>query len=145
MPEKSWLDSRQRHFVLPFKPSRPALESTQPPVRWVSVGSSVQEERPERKAEFSPPTDTDGNKEWRYNFMACTGTTLPLLYCTSVPHKCLLKHIIEGQREKQMAGRRGRIHRQLLDDLKIKAGYRKLNGEALDRTLENSLLEEAID
>jgi hypothetical protein len=77
--------------------------------------------------------------------MACTGTTLPLLYCTSVPHKCLLKHIIEGQREKQMAGRRGRIHRQLLDDLKIKAGYRKLNGEALDRTLENSLLEEAID
>ena len=33
---------------------------------------------------------------------------------------CLLKHIIEGQTEegKEVAGRRGRRSRQLLDDLK---------------------------
>jgi len=50
---------------------------------------------------------------------------------------CLLKHIIEGQIEEriEMAGRRGRRRKQLLDDLKEKIGYCKLKEEALDRTV----------
>ena len=50
---------------------------------------------------------------------------------------CLLKHIIEGQIEEriEMAGRRGRRRKQLLDDLKEKIGYSHLKEEALDRTV----------
>jgi hypothetical protein len=54
---------------------------------------------------------------------------------------CLLKHVIEGKLEGriEMAGRRGRRRKQLLDDLKEKRRYCKLKEEALDRTVENSL------
>jgi hypothetical protein len=50
---------------------------------------------------------------------------------------CLLKHVIEGKIEGRigMTGRRGRICKQLLDDLKEKGRYRKLKEEALDRTV----------
>jgi hypothetical protein len=50
---------------------------------------------------------------------------------------CLLKHVIEGKLEGriEMTGRRGRRHKQLLDDLKEKKRYCKLTEEALDRTL----------
>jgi hypothetical protein len=46
---------------------------------------------------------------------------------------CLLKQIIE--RKVQVMGRRGRKHKQLLDDLKEKRRSWKLKEEALDRTL----------
>ena len=41
---------------------------------------------------------------------------------------CLLKHVIEGKIEGRIegTGRRGRIHEQLLDDVKEKRGYWKL-------------------
>jgi hypothetical protein len=50
---------------------------------------------------------------------------------------CLLKHVIEEklQRRIEMAGRRGRRLKQLLDDLKEKRRCWKLKKEALDRTL----------
>jgi hypothetical protein len=50
---------------------------------------------------------------------------------------CLLKHVIEGKLEgrMEMTGRRGRRHKQLLDDLKGKRRYWKLKEEALDRTM----------
>jgi hypothetical protein len=50
---------------------------------------------------------------------------------------CLLKHVLEGRIERriQMAGRRGRRHEQLLDDLKETKGYRTLKKEALGRTV----------
>jgi hypothetical protein len=50
---------------------------------------------------------------------------------------CLLKHVIEGKLEGriEMTRRRGRIRKQLLDDLKDKRRYWKLKGEAVDRTL----------
>jgi hypothetical protein len=50
---------------------------------------------------------------------------------------CLLKHVIEGKCEGriEMTGRRGRICKQLLDDLKGKRRYWKLKEKALDRTL----------
>jgi hypothetical protein len=50
---------------------------------------------------------------------------------------CLLKHVIEGKVEGGigMTGRRGKISKQLLDDLKEKIRYWKLKEEALDRTL----------
>jgi hypothetical protein len=50
---------------------------------------------------------------------------------------CLLKHVIEGKLEGriEMKGIRGRRRKQLLDDLKEKRWYWKLNEEALDRTL----------
>jgi hypothetical protein len=45
--------------------------------------------------------------------------------------------VIEGKLEGriEMTGRRGRRHKQLLDDLKEKKRYWKLKEEALDRTL----------
>jgi hypothetical protein len=50
---------------------------------------------------------------------------------------CLLKHVIEGKIEGriEMTERRGRRRKQILDDLKEKRRYWKLNKEALDRTL----------
>jgi hypothetical protein len=50
---------------------------------------------------------------------------------------CLLKRLIEGKLggRIEMAGRRGRRRKQLLDDLREKRRYWKLKEEALDRTL----------
>ena len=50
---------------------------------------------------------------------------------------CLLKHVIEGKMEGriEVAGKRGRRHKQLLDEFGEKRGYWKLKGEAFDRTL----------
>ena len=46
---------------------------------------------------------------------------------------CLLKHVIGGRIE--VTGRRARKHKQLLDYFKEKTGYRKLEEEALDRSV----------
>ena len=46
---------------------------------------------------------------------------------------CFLKHVIEGRIG--VTGRRGKICKQILDDLKIIRGYWKLKLEALDRFL----------
>jgi hypothetical protein len=50
---------------------------------------------------------------------------------------CLPKSVIEGKLEgrAEITGRRGRMRKQLLDDLKEKRRYWKLKEEALDRTL----------
>jgi hypothetical protein len=49
----------------------------------------------------------------------------------------LTKHIIEGKIEEMMevAGKRGRRSKHLLNDLKKTIVYRKLKAEALDRTV----------
>jgi hypothetical protein len=49
---------------------------------------------------------------------------------------CLLKHMIEGKVEGriEVTGRRRRIRKQLLDDLKEKRRYWKLKAEAIDRS-----------
>jgi len=66
--------------------------------------------------------------------------------CTAhiLRRKCLLKHGIEGWIEgmKQGTERHGRRRRQLLDDLTETRGYRKLNEEALHRTMWTIALEE---
>jgi len=50
---------------------------------------------------------------------------------------CLLKHVIERKIEIRIKvkGRRVRRSNQLLEDFKETRGYRKLQEEALDRTL----------
>jgi len=50
---------------------------------------------------------------------------------------CLLKHVIEGKikGEMEVARRRGRRRKKLLDDLKDRRGYSHLKEEALDRTM----------
>ena len=50
---------------------------------------------------------------------------------------CLLRHVIEGKTEGriEVTGRRGRIRKHLLDDLKAIRGFWKLKVEALERTL----------
>ena len=50
---------------------------------------------------------------------------------------CLLKQVMEGKikGEMEVARRRGRIRRKLLDDLKDRRGYSHLKEEALDRTM----------
>jgi hypothetical protein len=55
--------------------------------------------------------------------------------------------VIEGKLEGriEMTGRRGRRVKQLLDDLKEKRRYWKLNEEALDSSLWRIALEEATD
>jgi hypothetical protein len=50
---------------------------------------------------------------------------------------CLLKQVIEGKMkgEMEVAGRRGRRRRKLLDDPKDRKGYSHLKEKALDRTM----------
>ena len=50
---------------------------------------------------------------------------------------CLLKRVIEGKIEGriEVTGKRGRRSKHLLDDLKEKGGYCKLEEETLDRIL----------
>jgi hypothetical protein len=50
---------------------------------------------------------------------------------------CLLQQVIEGKIKGgiEMAGRRGRRSRKLLDDLKERRGHSHLKEEALDRTM----------
>ena len=50
---------------------------------------------------------------------------------------CLLRQVIEGKikGEMEVARRRGRRHKKLLDDLKDRRGYSHLKEEALDRTM----------
>ena len=50
---------------------------------------------------------------------------------------CLLKHVIDGKIEGriEVAERRGRRHKQLLDDLNEMRGYWKLKEESLVRNL----------
>jgi hypothetical protein len=50
---------------------------------------------------------------------------------------CLLKHVIEENIE--ATGRRGRRRKQLLNDLKIKTGYWKLNALSVELALEDKL------
>jgi hypothetical protein len=49
---------------------------------------------------------------------------------------CLVKFLIEGKRERRMkvTRRRGRIHKQLLDDVREKGEFCKLKEKALDGT-----------
>ena len=56
---------------------------------------------------------------------------------------CLLKQVMEGKikGEMEVARRRGRRRKKLLDDLKDRRGYSYLKEEALDRIV----LEEALD
>ena len=50
---------------------------------------------------------------------------------------CLLKQVIEGKikGEMEVARRRGRRRKKLLDDLRDRRGYCHLKEEALDRTM----------
>jgi hypothetical protein len=52
---------------------------------------------------------------------------------------CLLQRVIEGKIQGglgiEVTGRRGRIRRKLLDDLKERRGYSHLKEEARDRTM----------
>jgi len=50
---------------------------------------------------------------------------------------CLLKQVIEGKTkgEMEVATRRGRRRKKLLDDLKDRRGYSHLKEEALNRTV----------
>jgi hypothetical protein len=60
---------------------------------------------------------------------------------------CLIKHVIEGkiQRKIKVTGRRGRKHKQLLDDLKETRGYWKLKEETFYCLYEILVLEEAME
>jgi hypothetical protein len=57
--------------------------------------------------------------------------------CHILHRNCLLKHVTERKIETRIkvTGIRGRRRTQLLDDLRKKSGYRKLEEEALDITL----------
>jgi len=50
---------------------------------------------------------------------------------------CLLQRVIEGKIKGgiEVTGRRGKIRRKLLDDLKERRGYSHLKEEALDHTI----------
>ena len=54
-----------------------------------------------------------------------------------VRRNCLLKQVIEGKikGEMEVARRRGRRRKKLLDDLKDRRGYSHLKEESLDRTM----------
>jgi len=57
-------------------------------------------------------------------------------FVTILHRNCLLKSVIEGERDgkTEVKGRRQRRSKQLLDDLKEKSGYGRLKEKALYRT-----------
>jgi hypothetical protein len=57
--------------------------------------------------------------------------------CHILRRNCLLNHVIEGKMEEiiKVTTRLSRRRKQLLDDVKERRGYWKVNAEALDRTL----------
>jgi hypothetical protein len=57
--------------------------------------------------------------------------------CSFANWHCLLQQVTEGKikGEIEVTGRRGRIRRKLLDDLKERRGYSHLKEEALDSTM----------
>jgi hypothetical protein len=57
---------------------------------------------------------------------------------------CLLKHVIEGEKE-EVTGSRGKRRKRLLDDLKKKRRYWKLKEEALNAHCGEITLQEAVD
>ena len=70
-----------------FRPSRPALGPTQPPVKW-EPGLSQGKVRPGRAADNSPPSSAAVMEEYLYPHSgphrACNGNTLPLPLFISV-------------------------------------------------------------
>jgi hypothetical protein len=48
--------------------SRPSMEPTQPPIRWVPGVLSLGGKRPEREADHSPPSSTEVKNLWSYTF-----------------------------------------------------------------------------
>jgi len=48
---------------------------------------------------------------------------------------CLIKHVIEGKQKEDVTGRRGRIHKQLLGDLKETRGCCNLEEKTPERPL----------
>jgi len=60
---------------------------------------------------------------------------------------CLLKHVIEGKIESriEVTGRGGRMCKHLLNDVKEKRGYWKLEKKTLDRTLWRTRFGRAVD
>jgi hypothetical protein len=56
---------RVKNFLFSMS-SRPALESTQPPIQWVPGALSPWVERPGREADHSPPTSAEVNEMWIY-------------------------------------------------------------------------------
>jgi hypothetical protein len=65
-------------------------------------------------------------RQWQANWIGHT-----------LRRNCFLKHVTEGRIEGriEVTGRRGKRHKQLLNDLKAKKGCWKLKEETLDRTL----------
>jgi hypothetical protein len=61
----------------------------------------------------------------------------PCIYFQGYSKNCLLKQVIEGKikGEMEVAIRRERRRKKLLDDLKDRRGYSHLKEEALDRTM----------
>jgi hypothetical protein len=57
--------SRVRNFHFAIS-SRPALGSTQPPIKWVPGALSLGVKRQGREADHSPPTSAEVNKMWIY-------------------------------------------------------------------------------
>jgi hypothetical protein len=57
--------------------------------------------------------------------------------CHILRRNCILQKVIEGMIKGgiEVAGRRGRRRRKLLDDLKERRGFSHLKEEALDRTM----------
>jgi hypothetical protein len=60
--------------------------------------------------------------------------------CYMLHRNCILKHVIERKIKGrvEVKGRRGRRSNWLLEDLKETRGYRKLQEETLDRTLQST-------
>jgi predicted Holliday junction resolvase-like endonuclease len=79
--------------------------------------------------------------EIRYLILTACITLIRNIAIRSTCIKCLVRHVIERKLEGtiEMTGRRGRRRKQLLDDLKVKRRYWKLEEEALDRTMRRTL------
>jgi hypothetical protein len=61
-------ESRQGLEIFLITASRPALESTQAPIQWVPGALPLGLKRPERDADYLPPSTVEINNAWSYAF-----------------------------------------------------------------------------
>ena len=91
----------------------------------------------------SPPINEPrmtGYSVYKYETRGRSRVRFPMVsleFFSDNPRNCLLKQVMEGKikGEMEVARRRGRRRKKLLDDLKDRRGYSHLKEEALDRTM----------
>jgi hypothetical protein len=67
-----------RNLFLVSKPSRPSVETIEPPIQRVTGNLSIRSKRPGCEIDYSASYSVEVKSEWSYNSMTCEGKRLPI-------------------------------------------------------------------